>query len=78
MKNIITAIMVTALALGTGLTASATEMLDRDYIKTEIWDDMWNGKGDNGIDFPEASYKHHLLDKWLDENYGSDEVDHDR
>ena len=57
------------------VTAYAAENLDRDYIEAEIWEDMWNGKGDNGIDFPEASYKHHLLDKWLDENYGSDEYD---
>lgn len=57
------------------VTAYAAENLDRDYIEAEIWDDMWNGKGDNGIDFPEASYKHHLLDKWLDENYGSDKYD---
>ncbi len=75
MKNIITAIMVTALAVSSGLTASAAENLDRDYIETEIWEDMWNGKNDNGLDFPEASYKHHLLDEWLDENYGSDDYD---
>lgn len=74
-KNIITAIMVTALAVSSGLTAHAAEALDRDYIEAEIWEDMWNGKGDNGLDFPEASYKHHLLDKWLDENYGSDDYD---
>jgi len=36
---------------------------------------MWNGKGDNGLDFLEASYKHHLLDEWLNENYGSDDYD---
>ena len=75
MKNIITAIMVTAHAFSSGLTAQATENLNRDYIEAEIWEDMWNGKGDNGLDFPEASYKHHLLDKWLDENYGSDDYD---
>ena len=75
MKNIITAIMVTALAVSSGLTAQAAENLDRDYIEAEIWEDMWNDKGDNGVDFPEASYKHHLLDKWLDENYGSDDYD---
>lgn len=75
MNNIITAIMVTALAVSSGLTAHAAENLDRDYIEAEIWEDMWNGKGDNGLDFPEASYKHHLLDKWLDENYGSDDYD---
>lgn len=75
MKNIITAIMVTALAVSSGLTAHAAEALDRDYIETEIWEEMWNGKSDNGLDFPEASYKHHLLDKWLDENYSSDDYD---
>lgn len=75
MKNIITAIMVTALALSSGLTAHAAENLDRDYIEAEIWEDMWNGKDDNGLDFPEASYKRHLLDKWLDDNYGSDDYD---
>lgn len=75
MKNIITAIMVTALALSSGLTAHAAENLDRDYIEAEIWEDMWNGKYDNGLDFPEASYKRHLLDKWLDDNYGSDDYD---
>lgn len=30
---------------------------------------------DHGLDFPEASYKHHLLDRWLNENYGSDDYD---
>lgn len=75
MKKIITAAFCTALMLCTGITAHATENLDRDYIETEIWEDMWNGKNDNGFDYPEASYKHHLLDKWLDDNYGSDDYD---
>lgn len=75
MKKIITTVFCTAIALCSGLNVYAAEILERDYIEAEIWEDMWNGKGDNGIDFPEASYKHHLLDKWLDENYGSDEYD---
>ncbi len=75
MKKFITAVFCTALALSSGLTAYAAENLDRDYIEAEIWKDIWNGKGDNGLDYPEASYKHHLLDKWLDENYGSDDYD---
>mgnify|MGYP000192244757 FL=1 len=74
-KFIITLSAFIITALPFSVTAYAAENLDRDYIEVEIWDDMWNGKGDNGIDFPEASYKHHLLDKWLDENYGSDEYD---
>ena len=75
MKKFITAVFCTALALSSGITAYAAENLDRDYIEAEIWEDIWNGKGDNGVDYPEASYKHHLLDKWLDENYGSDDYD---
>ena len=74
-KFIITLSALIITALQFSVTAYAAENLDRDYIEVEIWDDMWNGKGDNGIDFPEASYKHHLLDKWLDENYGSEEYD---
>lgn len=74
-KLIITLSALIITALPFSVTAYAAENLDRDYIEAEIWDDMWNGKGDNGIDFPEASYKHHLLDKWLDENYGSEEYD---
>lgn len=75
MKKIITAFATICIASSVSLTAHAAEALDRDYIEAEIWEDMWNGKGDNGLDFPEASYKHHLLDKWLDENYGSDDYD---
>lgn len=75
MKRIITAAFCTALILCTGMTAHAAENLDRDYIESEIWEDMWNGKDDNGLDYPEASYKRHLLDEWLDDNYGSDDYD---
>ena len=74
-KFIITLSAFIITALPFSVTAYAAENLDRDYIEAEIWDDMWNGKGDDGLDFPEASYKHHLLDKWLDENYGSEEYD---
>lgn len=71
MKKFITAVFCTALALSTGFTAYAAEAPDRESLETAIWEDLWNGKGDNGLDYPEASYKHHLLDKWLDENYGT-------
>ena len=74
MKKLITAVFCTALAFNSGLTAYA-ENLDRDYIETEIWEEIWHGKGDGGTVYPEASYKHHLLEEWLDENYGSDEYD---
>ena len=76
MKKIITAICCTAMMFCPKMpTVYAAEMLDRNYIESEIWEDMWNGKGDDGTAFPEASYKHHLLDEWLEDNYGSDEYD---
>lgn len=71
MKKLITALFCTALALSSGLTAYAAEAPDRESLETAIWEDLWNGKGDNGLEYPEASYKHHLLGKWLDENYGT-------
>ena len=57
------------------LTAYADNMLDKDYIVREIWSDWWNGKGDDGLIFPEASYKHHILTDWVNDNYGNDNYD---
>ena len=57
------------------LTAYADNMLDKDYIVREIWSDWWNGKGDDGLFFPEASYKHHILTDWVNDNYGDDNYD---
>lgn len=57
------------------LTAYADNMLDKDYIVREIWSDWWNGKGDDGLIFPEASYKHHILTEWVNDNYGDDNYD---
>ena len=57
------------------LTAYADNMLDKDYIVREIWSDCWNGKGDDGLIFPEASYKHHILSEWVNDNYGDDNYD---
>ena len=50
-------------------------MLDKEYIVREIWSDWWNGKGDDGLIFPEASYKHHILTEWVNDNYGDDNYD---
>lgn len=57
------------------LTAYADNMLDKDYIVREIWSDWWHGKGDDGLIFPEASYKHHILTDWVNDNYGNDNYD---
>lgn len=75
MKKIITIIAVTTISISMSLTAYAADMLDKNYIESEIWEDMWLGKSDNGTEFPEASFKHHLLDKWITQNYGSDDFD---
>ena len=56
-------------------TAYADNMLDKDYIVREIWSDWWHGKGDDGLIFPEASYKHHILTEWVNGNYGDDNYD---
>ena len=74
-KKILTALFAFAFTISAAVTVHAAEALDRDTIENAVWEDIWNGKGDNGLDFPEASYKHHILDKWLDENYGSAEYD---
>jgi hypothetical protein len=75
MKKIFAGIATILMLANVGITAYAAENLNRDYIESEIWDEMWQGKGDDGLEFPEASYKHYLLDEWLDENYGSDDYD---
>ena len=68
-------LLVTLLTTGTTIMNAYSENLDRDYIEAEIWEEIWHGKGDDETVYPEASYKHHLLEEWLDENYGSDSYD---
>ena len=75
MKKLITSLAMIALVSNISLAVHAAEILDRDYIESEIWEEMWLGKDDDGTEFPEASYKRHLLDEWLNENYGSDDYD---
>ena len=73
MKKMILLLAITAVFLAFPLTAHAAEMLEKDYIKAEIWEEIWLGKSDDVTEFPESSYKHHLLEKWVDENYGDDD-----
>lgn len=75
MKRFITVLTTFCIASSVNFTVHAAEMLDKDYISSEIWSEMWLGKGDDGTEYPEGSYKHHLLAEWLDENYGSDDYD---
>ena len=56
-----------------GMTAHAADNLDKEYIVSEIWSDVWNGKPDDGTTYPESSYKYHLLNEWVNDNYGSED-----
>lgn len=56
----------------TSLVAYADSLPDKEYIVSEIWSDWWVGKDDNGRTFPEASFKHHILEKWVGENCSGD------
>ena len=56
-----------------GMTAHAADNLDKEYIISEIWSDVWNGKPDDGTTYPESSYKYHLLNEWVNDNYGSED-----
>lgn len=62
-----------ALIGSVSITAYADDTLEQDYIVDEIWSDWWHGKGDDGVIFPEASYKHHVLTEWVSDNYGNDD-----
>jgi len=74
-RKIIPIIAGIALIGSANLTAYADDMPDKDYIISEIWFDWWHGKGDDGLVFPEASYKHHILTEWVNDNYGSNDYD---
>lgn len=64
-----------ALIGSASLTASTDDMLDKDYIVSEIWSDWWQGKRDDGLIFPEASFQHHILTEWVNDNYSDDDYD---
>ena len=72
MKKFIPMLAVTVLTASlTGIPVHA-ETLDKDYIINEIWTESWYGMPDDGITFPEASYKYHLLSEWVSTNYGDE------
>ena len=75
MKKMILSLAIMAVFLAFPTVAQAEEMLEKDYITSEIWEEIWLGKSDDGTEFPESSYKHHLLEKQVDENYGDDDYD---
>lgn len=74
-KKIVPILASMVLIGSAGLTAYADDTLDKDYIVSEIWSDWWHGKGDDGLIFPEASFKHHILTEWVNDNYSDDDYD---
>lgn len=74
-KKIVPILASIALIGSASLTVYADDMLDKDYIVSEIWSDWWHDKGDDGLVFPEASYKHYILTEWVNDNYGDDDYD---
>lgn len=68
-KRIITGLAALVILMTICLTAFAAEQHTAEEIEEYLWSENWHGKGDNGLIFPEASYKHHILEKWVDENY---------
>ena len=73
MKKTAILLAVTLMTADTAGINAHAENLDKDYIISEIWEDIWHGKPDNGQTFPEASYKYLLLTEWVEENYGDDD-----
>lgn len=69
MPRFIPILISVCLTLPTLSVTAYAENLDKDTIVSEIWSEWWLGQSDNGRTFPEASYKHHILEKWVDENY---------
>ena len=70
-KKIGAAICSILAALATVTTIHADEILSKEEIINDIWEERWFGTGDDGTEFPEASYNHHLLEEWVETNYAN-------
>ncbi len=64
--------LMASLCLLCPLAVSADDYLSREEIVNSIWSDWWVGVGDDGTSYPEASYKHHILVEWVEENVEED------
>ena len=75
MKRIITGIAAGLILFGSGVKvfADEAEMVDKNEVIEVLWEENWLGRGDDGIIFPEASYKRHILEQWVSDNYGDDD-----
>lgn len=71
-KAVISMGMVLGIAAGMAtmpIGVYADEQVNKDYIADLIWEEWWFGTPEDGTQFPEASYEHHLIESWLDENF---------
>ena len=75
MKRIIAGIAAGLMLMGSGVRvyADEAEMVDKDEVIEVLWEENWLGRGDDGIIFPEASYKRHILEQWVSDHYGDDD-----
>lgn len=74
-KKIVPILASVCLAVPTASMVVYADNLDKDTIVSELWSEWWVGQGDDGKTFPEASYKHHILEEWVDTNYGDDDYE---
>lgn len=75
MKRIIAGIAAGLMLMGSGVRvfADEAEMVDKNEVIEVLWEENWLGRGDDGIIFPEASYKRHILEQQVSDNYGDDD-----
>lgn len=55
------------------LTVFADDILSKEEVINELWEERWFGDGDDGTEFPEASFNHHLIEQWVNEHYDDKE-----
>lgn len=60
------------LSAGT-MSVKASDVFSREEVISIIWEDIWFGDEDDGTVFPEASFKHHILEEWVNDNYSNNE-----
>lgn len=65
------AAFLTVITITGGVYVHADEIISKEEAVSYIWEDEWNGHDDDGTVWPEASYNYHLLESWVDENYGN-------
>lgn len=71
--GILAGLALTGAGLNNTSFADEADMIDKNTVIEELWEENWNGRGDDGVIFPEASYKRHILEEWVNDNYGDED-----